>query len=189
MTSCKYPCEFVVNSREVASGDNDSCWNQVALVRPPCANATTPIDSAGAVVANAKMQSPETPVLQGEAITYTCHKAAAGVDQRQTDKRQTRPPRTANTEPLPWETFLPVTLNNNVASHGPVESHKLSTNGAAGGGDFNDLLEEGKKRLERAGNEERMRQRAEIVGHMGDGALADLLADLREPSFSRRQNE
>ncbi|CAM9827882.1 unnamed protein product [Ectocarpus sp. 6 AP-2014] len=55
--------------------------------------------------------------------------------------------------------------------------------------DFKELLDEGKKRLEQAEQEQQLRERAEVVGAMGALALEDLLADLREPSFSRQQNE
>ncbi|CAN0146308.1 unnamed protein product, partial [Ectocarpus fasciculatus] len=55
--------------------------------------------------------------------------------------------------------------------------------------DFKELLDEGKKRLEQAEQEQQLRERAEVVGAMGGLALEDLLADLREPSFSRQQNE
>lgn len=81
---------------------------------------------------------------------------------------------------LPWEHFL------------PIETHATSQSriGACGGAsDFDELLEEGKKRLENAEREELLRERAEIVGHMGGGALDDLLVDIREPTFSRPQNE
>lgn len=76
----------------------------------------------------------------------------------------------------PWHEFLgKVVATSCSPQHG--QSH------------FSELLDEGKKRLEKARKEGSLRARAEVVGHAGDNLLDDLLSDLREPNFSRQQNE
>lgn len=93
--------------------------------------------------------------------------------------RQTKGGRILRRDALPWEAFL--SLRGNAAKwSGPRRSKA---------GDFKELLDEGKKRLERAEEEELLRQRAQLIGGTGSGALDDLLADLREPTFSRWKNE
>lgn len=82
---------------------------------------------------------------------------------------------------LPWETFLP--------TGGQDLGNEWSDTREPNKNDFKELLDEGKKRLEQAEQEQQLRERAEVVGAMGGLALEDLLADLREPSFSRQQNE
>lgn len=81
---------------------------------------------------------------------------------------------------FPWGDFLPI---GKVAASRPGAQRVSKASG------FNELLDEGKKRLEKAEKEEMLRQRADVVGKMGSEVLADLLADLREPKFSRQQNE
>lgn len=83
-------------------------------------------------------------------------------------------------ETLPWGHFLPIEKNATTQS-------RIRAPGR--GSDFSELLEEGKKRLEHAEKDELLRGRAEVVGRMGGGALDDVLIDLHEPTFSRRQNE
>lgn len=83
---------------------------------------------------------------------------------------------------LPWEAFLP-------AGGQDSENNKWPERRGTKEADFKELLDEGKKRLEKAGQEQQLRERAEVVGGMGECELEDLLADLCEPSFSRRQNE
>lgn len=80
---------------------------------------------------------------------------------------------------LPWQEFLPTSrkVTNRSETLGPE------------GGNFDELLDKDKKRLGNAEMEGNMRERAEVVGKMGSRALHNLLADLREPSFSRQQNE
>lgn len=82
---------------------------------------------------------------------------------------------------LPWEAFLP--------TGGQQMGNEWSDTREPNKNDFKELLDEGKKRLEQAEHEQQLRERAEVVGAMGGLALEDLLADLREPSFSRQQNE
>lgn len=82
-------------------------------------------------------------------------------------------------ELLPWEAFLPVGENGG----------SWSKRRGAKAGDFNGLLDEGMKRLQKVAKEEQLKKQAEAVGHVGSGALDDLLADLHEPSFSRQENE
>lgn len=82
---------------------------------------------------------------------------------------------------LPWEAFLP--------NGGQDLGNEWSDTREPNKNDFKELLHEGKKRLEQAEQEQQLRERAEVVGAMGGMALEDLLADLREPSFSRQQNE
>lgn len=87
-------------------------------------------------------------------------------------------------ELLPWEAFLPVEENGGSSS---------GTRRSQVGGFNTPLDEEGKEgRLEKEEKQEKQRQlreHAEAVGHVGGGALDDLLADLHEPSFSRQENE
>lgn len=86
--------------------------------------------------------------------------------------------RSRGRELLPWGVFL------------PVEENGGSWSGRRGtAGDFNEPLDEGKKRLENVDKEGQLKEQAEAVGHVGGGALDDLLADLHEPSFSRQDNE
>ena len=97
-------------------------------------------------------------------------------------KRGDSPQRTI----LPWEAFLPSEHGAGTNCCRPSDMHHR--NGSKNT-DFKELLSEGKKRLEKAGQEQQLRERAEVVGAMGGCELEDLLADLCEPSFSRRQNE
>lgn len=85
---------------------------------------------------------------------------------------------------LPWEAFLPTRRDSGTRCRPDLYNHHRSNNT-----DFKDLLSEGKKRLEKAGQEKQLRALAEVVGGMAGCELEDLLADLCEPSFSRRQNE
>lgn len=85
---------------------------------------------------------------------------------------------------LPWEAFLPST--HEPGANGRQDLHRQHT---SKNNDFKELLNEGKKRLEKAGQEQQLRERADVVGSMGGCELEALLADLCEPSFSRRQNE
>lgn len=84
---------------------------------------------------------------------------------------------------VPWEAFLPAKHDSRTNGRPDVYHHSLKN------ADFKELLNEGKKRLEKAGQEQQLRERAQVVGTMGGCELEDLLADLCEPSFSRRQNE
>lgn len=95
-------------------------------------------------------------------------------------KRGDSPQRTI----LPWEAFLP--SRHDSGDNGRLDLHHYHRSKNT---DFKELLNEGKKRLEKAGQEQQLRERAEVVGGMGGCELEDLLADLCEPSFSRRQNE
>lgn len=85
---------------------------------------------------------------------------------------------------LPWEGFLP--CSEEVGNKDRLELHRSVKSSKV---DFKELLDEGKKRLEKAGQEQQLRERAEVVSGLGNHELEDLLADLCEPSFSRRQNE
>lgn len=82
-------------------------------------------------------------------------------------------------ELLPWGAFLPVEENGG----------SWSGRRGAQAGDCNEPLDEGKKQLEKEEKEGQLREQAEAVGHVGGGALDDLLADLHESSFSRQENE
>lgn len=85
---------------------------------------------------------------------------------------------------LPWEAFLPIGHDSGTNCQPDLHHHHRSNKT-----DFKELLSEGKKRLKKAGHEQQLRERAEVVGGMGGYELEDLLADLCEPTFSRRQNE
>lgn len=103
--------------------------------------------------------------------------------KRQHAKRGESPQRTI----LPWEAFLPSGHDSGINGRRPDLHHHHHH--CSKGTDFKDLLSEGKKRLEKAGQEQQLRERAEVVGAMGGCELEDLLADLGEPTFSSRQNE
>lgn len=83
---------------------------------------------------------------------------------------------------FPWEAFLHTRQDSGTNGRSDVHHHNSKTT------DFKELLNEGKKRLEKAGQEQQLRERAQVVGTMGGYELEDLLADLCEPSFSRQQN-
>jgi len=113
--------------------------------------------------------------MHGYSVVPECAKM-----KNSTAKGDVSPPRAI----LPWEGFLPCTEDtkskDRLELRRSIKSSKV---------DFKELLDEGKKRLEKAGQEQQLRERAEVVGGLGDSELEDLLADLCEPSFSRRQNE
>lgn len=165
-----YACEFrcVRNDtqhHQIVGSKNDERWH-IALQCPP-----TPVTS------NNVPGPAATSSLEETTTTYTINSLEHDVEIAEITDGEVDARRR---ESLPWEQFL------------PIETHarRQSRIGACGGAsDFDELLEEGKKRLENAEREELLRERAEAVGHMGGGALADLLVDLREPTFSRRQNE
>ncbi len=99
---------------------------------------------------------------------------------KNTAKSEVSSPRTI----LPWEGFLP-----SREDAGNKDRRELRRCIKSSRVDFKELLDEGKKRLEKAGQEQQLRERAEVVGRHASNELDDLLADLSEPSFSRRQNE
>lgn len=101
--------------------------------------------------------------------------------KRQHAKRGDSPQRTI----LPWEAFLPTGHDSGSNGWPDLNHYHHSSKGT----DFKELVSEGKKRLEKAGREQQLRERAKEMGAMGGCELEELLADLCEPSFSRRQNE
>lgn len=97
------------------------------------------------------------------------------------DRADTRSPQTRGL--LPWSDFLPVDQTH--ANLGPRQLTRTNTKTT----DLKELLDEGKKRLAKAENEGALRECAAAVASTGSEALSDVLADLREPSFSCQQNE
>lgn len=141
----------------------DGAWPSVALGSPPkTANSTVPRPLTSSYVVH--------DVLSGGTGTNTTNQAEGEISHQP--------------DLLPWGAFL------------PVEEKGRSSSGRRRSqvGGFNESLdEEGKEaRLEKEEKEKedgQMREHAEAVGHVGGGALDDLLADLHEPSFSRQENE
>lgn len=177
----KYRCEFRIKRRstrdddEVGTSPERNKW-YVELVTTMEKSMACPKDAASI-----------TRFHNGPVdLRYAEEDAAAGARMEHAE----HPSSTFHQEPEevlrakqrhPWNIFLPPAETNGWTAdsprHGPA------------GTDFSQVLNEGKQRLEKARQEGSLRERAEIVGHAGDGLLDDLLADLREPSSSRQQNE
>lgn len=84
----------------------------------------------------------------------------------------------------PWQAFLA----GGSVTKSDEPSKEQNDRTARGNIAFKELLAGGQRRLQRAEREEQLLEYAEVVGHTGDDELANLLADVHEPNFSRHQN-
>lgn len=178
--TAKYRCQFRIKRCSARDDDNagtspDGNKWCVELVTTMEKSMASPEDTASMTRfhdGSADVQYAEEDAVAGARMGHT---------ERQSSTFRQEPKEVLRAKQRrPWNIFLPPETagwTTDSPHHGP------------GGTDFSQVLSEGKQRLEKARKEGSLRERAEVVGHVGDGLLDDLLADLREPSFSRHQNE
>lgn len=118
----------------------------------------------------------------GEDVKCMAHiqRGAQEHDKHPNHANQNKFPQQSNL--LLWEAFLPGGEKDSEKNIWPQRQGPRKPS-------FQELLDEEKKRLEKVEQGQELRKRGEVLGAMGEWELEDLLADLCEPSFSRRQNE